>query len=460
MYSAILGLAANLAFTIYLEPAEYGLYFIVLSIQTIFGYFTDLGLAASLVQKKDPKEEEFYTAFTIQLTLVTTVVLIGFLLGPAITYVYHLSHEGMTLYNAMLVSLFVLSFKSIPSTRLERRLEYSKIVLTQAIESTIFYALSITLLLHGFGIYALAISVIVRSFVGTFLMYFYTRWKPTLMFNRDHARSILRYGIPFQSNVMLAFVKDDLLNLYLAARLGLTQFGYMGWGKKWAEAPLRIILDNTNRVLFPILSKFQDQKDKLAGIIEKNIFYNSLILMPVLVGAYFAMPLFVQVVPRYQKWEMALISFSFFLISSLFVSFITPCINVFNAIGKVKTSVGFMVIWICLNWIVVPLLVTTYTFTGVSIAFAINSLSFIAVLYELKKYVNFRFLFTIRYPIIATACMAIVLWGITFVNFLPSLKLVSSIALGAGTYILVIIYFTRGVFITELIQIITEKERN
>ncbi|PJE62577.1 hypothetical protein COU88_04240 [Candidatus Roizmanbacteria bacterium CG10_big_fil_rev_8_21_14_0_10_39_6] len=457
-YSAVLGLVANLAFTIFLKPAEYGLYFIVLSIMTIFGYFTDLGLAASLVQKKDPKEEEFYTAFTIQLVLVTSVVLLGFLLAPLIVHIYHLSHAGIALYRAMLISLFVLSFKSIPSTRLERHLEYSKIVLTQAIENTIFYTISIALLFSNFGIYALAIGVIVRSLIGTFFMYYFTRWKPRLAFSKDHARSILKFGIPFQSNVMLAFVKDDLLNLYLAARLGLTNFGYMGWGKKWAEAPLRIILDNTNRVLFPILSKFQDQKDKVAGMIEKNIFYNSLILMPVFAGAYFAMPLFILVIPRYQKWEIAITSFSFFLLSSLFVSFITPCINVFNAIGKVKTSVGFMLLWIFLNWLTVPLLVTSYGFSGVSIAFAINSLSFVLVLYELKKYVHFRFLRAIYHPLIATFCMVLMLWALSFVQFSPTLKLMATIVLGAGTYIFVILSITKGVFIKDIVTILRTKK--
>ncbi|MCR4329728.1 MAG: oligosaccharide flippase family protein [Candidatus Roizmanbacteria bacterium] len=457
-YSAILGLAANLAFTIFLKPAEYGLYFIVLSIMTIFGYFTDLGLAASLVQKKDPKEEEFFTAFTIQLALVTSVVLLGFLLTPLIIYFYHLSSEGIALYRAMLISLFVLSFKSIPSTRLERKLEYSKIVLTQAIESTFFNVVSVAFLFSNFGIYALAIGLVARSFVGTFFMYYFTRWKPKLLFSKEHARSILKFGIPFQSNVMLAFIKDDLLNLYLAARLGLTNFGYMAWGKKWAEAPLRIILDNTNRVLFPILSMFQDQKDKVAGMIEKNIFYNSLILMPVFAGSFFAMPIFVQAFPGYQKWEIAISSFSFFLLSSLFVSFITPCINVFNAIGKVKTSVGFMLLWIFLNWFTVPLLVTTYGFTGVSIAFAINSLSFILVLYELNKYVHFRFLRAVYHPLIATFYMVLMLWALSTVQFSPTLKLVATFALGAGTYIFVILSMTKGEFIKDIITILRTKE--
>ncbi|MEK7499446.1 MAG: oligosaccharide flippase family protein, partial [Patescibacteria group bacterium] len=191
-------------FTIYLTPAEYGLYFIVLSLITIFTYFTDLGFAASLVQKKDPEEEEFYIAFTIQLLLVTTVVTVGVILTPLLIAQYKLTTAGIGLYIAMLVSLFILSLKSIPSTRLERTLEYSKIVMTQAVEQTVFYTISIIFLLLHFGVYALAIAVLVRSLIGVTLIYYFTGWRPHIKFNMARARSILKFGIPFQSNVFLA----------------------------------------------------------------------------------------------------------------------------------------------------------------------------------------------------------------------------------------------------------------
>ena len=124
-YTAALALIANFFFTIYLSPAQYGLYFIVLSLITIFTYFTDLGLAASLVQKKEPEEEEFYIAFTLQLILVSAVVVVGAMLTPLLVKQYSLTSPGIVLYLSMLGSLFLLSLKSIPSTRLDRSLAYS-----------------------------------------------------------------------------------------------------------------------------------------------------------------------------------------------------------------------------------------------------------------------------------------------------------------------------------------------
>ena len=51
-YSAVLGLVANLIVTILLSPHVFGIYITVLSIIALFNYFSDFGLAASLIQKK------------------------------------------------------------------------------------------------------------------------------------------------------------------------------------------------------------------------------------------------------------------------------------------------------------------------------------------------------------------------------------------------------------------------
>lgn len=449
-YSALLGLAANLIFTIFLTPAEYGLYFIVLSLIAIFNYFTDLGMAAALIQKKSPKEQEFYTAFTIQLFLISFVVLIGLLLIPIIQQNYRLDTTGLHLYLAMLFSLFILSFKSVPSTRLERKLEYSKIVLTQAIENTLFYGVSIFLMLSGFAIYALVVAIIVRSIVGVILMYWFTKWIPKLYFNKNDAKGILSFGIPFQTNVLLAFVKDDLLNLYMASRLGLTGIGYIGWAKKWAESPLRIIMDNVNRVLFPIFSKFQDNPLKIQKGIEKLLFYNSLILFPMLLGAYFIMPLFIQIIPKYQKWVIAMPSFNFFLISSLLVSFYSPIISVFNSLGKVKTSVKFMLFWIILNWTVVPLMIGWFGYTGVGMAFAFNSLSFILVWYKIRQFTPVSFYKALKLPLFASIVMIASIVIVQSIVANVYLSFILTILIGIVSYSVSILLLTKGQFINEI----------
>src|SRR3989338_4912668 len=117
-------------------------------------------------------------------------------------------------------------------------------------------------------------------------------------------------------------------------------------------------MDNINRVAFPLFSRFQDNNELLKKSLHKVIFYESLLILPIIFGAIFIFDSLLKIVPGYFiKWNVALTSFYFFSFSSLFVSFSTPLINLFNAIGKVKLSVMFMILWTTILWLSVVLLI-------------------------------------------------------------------------------------------------------
>src|SRR3989344_9585370 len=91
-YSAVLGLAANLVLGI-LPTKIFGIYGTVLSIIALLNYFSDLGLAASLIQKKEVSDEDIKTTFTVQQLLIITLIIIGFFSTSFIKKFYNLPVE-------------------------------------------------------------------------------------------------------------------------------------------------------------------------------------------------------------------------------------------------------------------------------------------------------------------------------------------------------------------------------
>ena len=139
-YSAVLGLIANLIVTILLSPHVFGIYITVLSIIALFNYFSDFGLAASLIQKKEMTDEDIKTTFTIQQSLIVTLITIGFFATSFVRKFYNLPQEGMYLYWSLLFAFFISSLKTIPSVFLERHIKFNKVVYVQVVENTLFYA--------------------------------------------------------------------------------------------------------------------------------------------------------------------------------------------------------------------------------------------------------------------------------------------------------------------------------
>lgn len=456
-YAAILGLITNLTITIILSKETFGIYFTVLSIISILNYFSDIGLAASLIQKKEINDDDIKTTFTIQQSLIIVVLIIGYLSTSFIQNFYKLAPDAVHLYWALLFSFFISSLKTIPSILIERQIKFQKIVVVQIVENTLFYLTVLSLAILGFNIQSFTYAVIVRSVAGLILIYSISFWKPKIGFSLKSAKELLKFGIPFQSTSFLALFKDDLITLYLAKVLGFGGIGYIGWAKKWAEAPLRIIMDNLSKVLFPVLARLQHDKSKIGHIIEKILYHQSLIVLPATIGIAFVITTLVKIIPGYSKWAPALPYFYLFCLSALLSSFSTPFTNLFNSLGKVKISFFLMLFWTTATWILTPVLTKMYGLYGFPITQVILAMSFILVVSLAKKFVQFNFLSSVIKPIVASLIMGILLSAVLVFFDRNILSLVLTGIVGATSYYLIFLLLFKINLVRALYSLFTHE---
>ncbi|MCX6724791.1 MAG: oligosaccharide flippase family protein, partial [Candidatus Shapirobacteria bacterium] len=84
--------------TIFLGKEEIGLFFAVSEIVAILGYFSDVGLAAALIQSKEkPTTQEIRSTFTIQQVLVISLLVLTLALTPWLKSFYHIDQAGVFL---------------------------------------------------------------------------------------------------------------------------------------------------------------------------------------------------------------------------------------------------------------------------------------------------------------------------------------------------------------------------
>lgn len=400
--------------TIFLDPQIFGVFFVVSAAIAFLTYFSDIGLAAALIQKKEPlKREDLTTTFTIQQVLVITLTILGFIFSSWFASFYNLHSAGLWLCRALLFSFFLSSLKTIPSIILERKLDFNRLIIPQIAETLVFYILAVFLAWQGLGVASFTWAVLSRGMVGVLIIYLLAPWKPGFTLSKSVAGKLLHFGVPFQLNSLLALVKDDLLTIFLGKILPLYQIGFIGWAKKWAEIPLRLLMDSVIRVTFPAYSRLQGKPEELRKAIEKAIFFLSILIIPCLVGLSFIIKPLVYLIPLYLKWEPALISFYLFAASSVFAAISTPLTNALNAIGRVKTTLKLMIMWTALVWLLTPILIFKLGFNGVALAQALIGMTVLVVVFVVKRYIKFS-IFKNLYPsILASLAMAIFLYFLT-----------------------------------------------
>lgn len=420
--------------TIFLSPAAFGVFYVVSAIIAFLNYFSDIGLAAALIQKKDEvSERDLITTFTIQQGLVITLVVLAFLLTSAIGGFYGLDSDGQWLYRSLIVAFFLSSLKTIPSVLLERTLDFGKLVIPQILETLGFYVIAVILAWLGYGTLSFAWAVLARSVIGLGAIYIVSPWRPRLGFSGGSAKKLLHFGLPFQANSLLALVKDDLLTVVLGKVLTFTEVGYIGWAKKWAEIPLRLIMDSVVRVTFPTFSRIQHDVGVLGRAIEKTLFGLSASIFPITAGLLFGIAPLVGAIPKYEKWEPALLSFYLFAIASAMASLSVPLTNALNAVGKIKITLLLMVLWTTTTWFLTLFLINIFGYNGVSISLLLITSTLFLVVHLSKTIAPFSFWHSIRYPLLSV-CVQLV-WYAASVQIMPK-NIYATIVVGIGGVIL------------------------
>jgi O-antigen/teichoic acid export membrane protein len=377
---------------IFLPPSALGVFIAVSALMRIFNFFTDLGFGAALIQKKEELEEaDLRTAFTLQEIAVVLAMALGLVVTPLVKSYLALDSQGVFLYYVLLFSLFLSSLKTIPSILLERHLDFERQIIPQIAEAIVFNLLVVILAYKGFGVAAYSWSILLSALVGLPIYYLISPWKIGLGIAVNRARQLFSYGFLFQSKSILAVIKDDLLTLFLGGLVGTTGIGYWGWAQRWAYSPFRLIVDSTTKVTFPTYSRLQHDAEALRKGIEKSLFAIAIILFPVLTVASVLMSRLVTIIPKYSKWEPALPSFYFLCATAAISGMSSILVNALDATGRVKVTLGLMVLWIISTWIFTIYLVGRFGFTGIAMASFIVSLTLIVTIILVKQVVNFSF---------------------------------------------------------------------
>ena len=431
----IISLIAVSFLTVFLSPSQLGIFWIVSAVVNFLAYFSDIGLAAALIQKKEkPDEKDLKTTFTVQQLLVLFLLVILYFAMPFFTKVYSLDKQGQYLLYALGISLFMSSLKTIPSTLLERELQFEKIVFPQVLENLVFNLVAVTLAWKGYGIKAYTIAVLARGLVGLVVIYILRPWKPGIAFSKKSFKKLISFGLPYQMNTLLASLKDDGMTAFLGGILGPAGMGYLGWAQKYAYIPLRFFMDPVTKVTFPAFSRMQANEGELRRTVTRSILFICILVFPCVVGLIILVPILIQLIPNYSKWIPALTALSLIGINTLFASVTTQLTNLLNAIGKIKITFKLMVMWTILTWVFVPFLAIRYGINGAALGYSLVGASSIVAIIIVKRIVNFSLVDGVLKPGVAALVMGILIKVIS--KYLPVslLSLILLIGLGAICY--------------------------
>lgn len=455
LFIQIINIASMLVLAAYLNESAFGVFYIVSAVIAFLMYFSDIGLAAALIQKKgEVTDNDLRTTFTIQQILVVSLVVIALSLSGVIAWFYHLDTLGLWLFQALVISFFLSSLKTIPSVLLERRLDFSRLVIPQIAETIVYNGIVVILAIRGWSVLSFAIAILARGIIGLIVIYIISPWKPSIGISKESAKKLLSFGFPFQINSVLALLKDDMLTIFLGKILTRGEMGLIGFSQKLAYIPLRFAMDNVIRITFPSFSRLQGNLYALKTAIEKTLFIIVVIVAPMVFGLVVLSPYLVSVIPKYSRWEPALLSLTFFAGNALLSSISTPLTNFLNAIGKVKTTLKLMTFWLMATWLATLLAVKFFGYNGVAIASFAVSLSVFLVIFIARKHIEFNIVKSTGPPLASSIIMGILIYFLARQYVVDIPTLLATIAAGAIIYFAILYALAKNELKRDILLVI------
>ncbi|MEP7167032.1 MAG: oligosaccharide flippase family protein [Candidatus Woesebacteria bacterium] len=458
IFLQIIGLISYFLLAAFLKKEDFGVYGIVIAISSFFTIISDIGLGASLIQKKEsPTIRELRTVFTIQQILGWTVCLL--IIGTAI--IMHdsgrLEMGGVWLASAFALSFPIVSFKTISSILLERDLEFGKLAIPVIVEAIVFNVVVIFFAWRGAGVGSWAIAVILRAIIGVIVMLGIKRWSMGFAFSKEAFGNLMKVGAKFQINDMLAKLKDELFTIITAFFLSKGDLGYIQWANQTSRFPYKFSVESVMAVTFPTFSRLQHDNHALKRAIEKTLFFTTLAAFPLLAGfAVMFIPL-THLVPKYGQWQPALLTLTLFCISTAISTISTPLTNTLNAIGQINTSLKLMVMWTILQWTLTPILILKFGFNGVALSSALISLTVFIVVHVVQQKVSFQFIDQIWRQTLASVVMAFVLYYFVSVWNQSFIHLGLGVVLGGIIFLSLMIVTGFEKMKREIVSIIQKK---
>ncbi|OHE29387.1 MAG: hypothetical protein A2Y45_00520 [Tenericutes bacterium GWC2_34_14] len=283
--TAVVGFIVQIILARILFPEDYGILAITLVFINIANVFVTSGFTSAIIQKKELSELELSSIYYINLLISFVLFIIIIIFTPLISTFYNMPILKIILPVQSFI-LILSGFNSIYTTLLTRKLEFKKSFNFKILAVFVQGVVGILLAVYGFGIWALIISNYFNYFISTYFVRRYIRWRPTRQFSLKTALELFKFGknILFLSLINIGY--NSFKTLLIGRSYDSKTLGYFSKGEQIPN----LLMVNTdgaiNSVMFPVLSKSQDDPKKLIKIYSRGISLTTFLTFPMMLGLF------------------------------------------------------------------------------------------------------------------------------------------------------------------------------
>ncbi len=390
-----------------LEPQDFGIVAMGSFVTVTLAAVLEVGLVAALIQRAEPpSRDELRTFFSLQLLVISALVLGLFLGAPRLLDWLGLDSGARWILLALLPCPWISGLGAMSCVGLDRNLRYGVFARMDVLRVLTYVGIALPLAFWGWGVWSLVVAIVASTAVRSAVAFQAAPWPIGIRLRFSGMGKTLRSGALFQASTLTSLFRDHIPVLLAGPRFGPQAVGYLNWAKNMTFYSSQAITQAVSRVTFPSVSRIQQDPQAVRAMTQATLKYVNLLTFPCILIFAALIPEFVQVVFT-SKWAPAIPAFYYYSIRMLGSNISTLYIAVLNGLGRVETSLRILIWWTVLDWALALALCSWFGFTGVAMAYAVSVIPVAAwLVIQLNKLVKVDFLRSFVFPLAVSGVAA------------------------------------------------------
>ena len=332
------------------SPSAYGLIVIIQVFLSFSQLFIDGGFTNALIQKKDRNETDYCTVFIFNMGVALVLYILFFIGAPYIASFYD-EPQLKIITRIVSLNLIFSSLSIVQKTQLTINLDFKTQTKAGLISIIISGIIGVICAYNGLEVWALVIQgVLNQLLISLFLMYF-SRWKPKMIFSKSSFKRLFSFGSKLMLSNILTSIYINLANLVIGKKYTSADLAFYNRGFTLSQFPSTNLCDVMNRIIYPLLSKVQEDRELLKKQYLKYLHLTHYLVLP-LMGLLFILAEPLIIVLLTPKWLEVVPYLQIFCLNFMLYPIMQQSGNPVAAIGHSGILLKYQLLKRCVGFII------------------------------------------------------------------------------------------------------------
>jgi teichuronic acid exporter len=298
--SQVIVLMNTLVLARLLNPHDFGLISVLYIFMSISSAFVDSGMGGGLVRKQDLSNTDCNTFFLFN--IFTGVFFYGllFFLAPVIANFYH-EPKLIMLLRILSITVMINAVSLIHKSLLVKNLRYKLVTRASFLAAILSTIIALILAWKGFGVWSLITLQVSQSVFYMLLLWKFSGWLPGLKFSWASFKELYGFGFGLFLTALVNIIYANIYQPLIGKFFSIAYSGYFYQAKRLYEVPVLSISSVVDSVTYPILVRYQNNREGLVENYQKIVRLLLFVSIPIIITiGFLAHPLVLVLLGK--KW--------------------------------------------------------------------------------------------------------------------------------------------------------------